>query len=186
MSLNKEDILNHLKGLEIEVILLHGAALVMHGIKETTNDIDCKAVDELSNFFTSKTQHLLVGEKFEYGLFDFGYMGVSLPPVRYTKLDGVLVQTVESVMEQKLVFNRPKDIEAIKLCSEKTGVQVHIDNLELYRANRATKGDYRLGKHGENLIGKGVTSANAQDSDRVDNPTKGYYQLGDNGNNFYW
>lgn len=150
MSLNKEDILNHLKGLEIEVILLHGTAMVIHGIKETTRDIDCKVLDENSSFYIRNTKDLKPGEKFEDGFFDFGKIGVPLPPVRYTKIDGMLVQTVESIIEQKIAIGRAKDIEAIKLCIEKTGICIHnwldadnetnkgIDHLEVYKRLRQT------------------------------------------------
>lgn len=86
--------------------LLHGASMVMHGVKDQTNDIDIlihtKYIDRLE-FSSKKAQK-----------FDFGFGSVR-NTIDYVLIDGFQCQTLESIIKEKRQLGRPKDLEAIEL-----------------------------------------------------------------------
>lgn len=113
--LNKQDILKALAELNKDVILMHGASMVIRGIKEETNDIDCMPLDYISDLELS-VETTSYGKVYSSGDFDFG---VAIKrDIDYDTIDGVKCQTLDSIIEDKLRWDRPKDREAIALIKE--------------------------------------------------------------------
>lgn len=108
--LNKQDILNALAELNKDVILMHGASMVIRGIKEETNDIDCMPLDYISDLQLT-VENASYGKVYSHGDFDFGT--AIKRDIDYDTIDGVKCQTLDSIIEDKLRWDRPKDREAI-------------------------------------------------------------------------
>lgn len=107
-----------------EPILLHGCSLVMHGAKPVTGDIDIYVEDVVKKLEGKLEQTTVVCAltpgseetevtKYEYKDFDFGF-GFK-QDIDFVMMDGVAVQTLEQIIEQKKIYNRPKDIISIKI-----------------------------------------------------------------------
>ncbi len=113
--LNKQDILNALAELNKDVILMHGASMVIRGIKAETNDIDCMPLDYISDLQLS-VENTSYGKVYSHGDFDFGT--AIKRDIDYDTIDGVKCQTLDSIIEDKLRWDRPKDREAIALIKQ--------------------------------------------------------------------
>ncbi len=113
--LNKQDILNALAELNKDVILMHGASMVIRGIKEETNDIDCMPLDYISDLQLT-VENASYGKVYSHGDFDFGT--AIKRDIDYDTIDGVKCQTLDSIIEDKLRWDRPKDREAIALIKQ--------------------------------------------------------------------
>lgn len=105
----------------IEPVLLHGTSMVMHGVKEATNDIDCYVEDvalALGNALSKKEDTYTSNgvtcsaTRYEIGDFDFGFGWKQTPAIVY--IDGIAVQSLEQIVEEKKKWDRPKDKVAIK------------------------------------------------------------------------
>lgn len=107
-----------------EPILLHGCSLVMHGVKPLTGDVDVyveNVVEKLDGKLVAEAVvcALTPGAeetevtKYEYKDFDFGF-GFK-QDIDFVMMDGVAVQTLEQIIEQKKIYNRPKDIASIEM-----------------------------------------------------------------------
>ncbi len=113
--LNKQDILNALAELNKDVILMHGASMVIRGIKAETNDIDCMPLDYISDLQLT-VENASYGKVYSHGDFDFGT--AIKRDIDYDTIDGVKCQTLDSIIEDKLRWDRPKDREAIALIKQ--------------------------------------------------------------------
>lgn len=117
-GIDKEAILIAVDKLTFPVILLHGAAMVMHGVKELTSDID--AIPMVKN--PNKIDLVEYKEgKIELGLFDFGLESCELkdlPNIEFEMINGCMVQTLDNIIKHKEALGRPKDFEAIALIRE--------------------------------------------------------------------
>lgn len=121
--LYKEDIVRILKEMNLplsEYWITSGAALVIHGVKETTRDIDLGCT---TNFVE---QYIEKGCKYKVANDNTRIVEVSdeievlenwfVDKVEI--IDGLPVGSLESIKKQKLELGREKDIKDIKLIDE--------------------------------------------------------------------
>lgn len=110
--LNKQDIIKAVSELDLDIILMHGASMVIRGVKEETNDIDCMPLGDIVELPLT-VEVTSYGEVHSFGDFDFGV--AVKRDIEYDVIDGLKCQTLNSIIEDKLLWNRPKDQEAIAL-----------------------------------------------------------------------
>lgn len=114
--MNKQDIVNKVKQFCNEhdiqtnrLVLGHGAAAVMHGIRESTNDLDVEVSEADFQWFWcmigAKPAEGLTGQTVELGCFSFH----SSEPLSAIEIGGVWVVTKEVLLEQYLwLKNHPQ------------------------------------------------------------------------------
>ena len=104
-------------------IVISGAAMVIANVKYQTNDIDIAVSKEYYNYllnnyncefdciniYNNKVFFIDNIINFSYDYFD----------CKYTVIDGIKVQTLDSIKQLKKNLNREKDIEDIKLIDDK-------------------------------------------------------------------
>lgn len=102
-----------------DVWVSHGGALLMHGLKETTEDIDLNGSKSMVNDFKAKGyESKRITEYVE--LISFGEIDLHnavRPRNNLVEIDGILVVSLEKTLKDYLKLNRPKDqkwIEVIK------------------------------------------------------------------------
>ncbi|WP_035289361.1 hypothetical protein [Clostridium sp. KNHs214] len=119
----REDIIKILKNMDLpsnEYWITSGAALVIHGIKEETNDIDLGVTTNLIEHFLNKgckyslaednsrivtvNDHIELLENWFVDEIEF--------------IDGLPVGTLESIKKQKAELGREKDSRDIKIIDE--------------------------------------------------------------------
>ncbi len=120
MKMNKEEILEILKKYDIdknEVMILSGASMVMHGVKEKTNDIDIAASPGYEKKLLQKYDCKLkyenvykIDDKIEFWTNYFDY--------NYDIIDGYKFQKLIDIIKLKEKLNREKDQKDIKLIKE--------------------------------------------------------------------
>jgi len=121
--LYKEDIVRILRDMDLplsEYWITSGAALVMHGVKETTRDIDLGCTTNLVEQYLRKgckysvanddTRIVEVNEKIEI-LENWFVEEIQI-------IEGLPVGSLESIKRQKAELGREKDINDIKLIDE--------------------------------------------------------------------
>jgi hypothetical protein len=121
--LNKEDIVRILRDIDLPLSqcwITSGAALVMHGVKETTRDIDLGCTTNLVEQYLRKgykyrvtsdnTRIVEVDDKIEM-LENWFVEEIEI-------IDGLPVGSLESIKKQKAELGREKDINDIKLIDE--------------------------------------------------------------------
>lgn len=119
--MNKEEIISQLKKYNFDssqYIIISGAAMVIHGVKEKTNDIDIAVTYEyfeylLNNYNCEFEKINAFGHKI-YFIDNIINFGVDY----YTKpiyIDGLPIQTIEDITKLKESLGRDKDKKDIKL-----------------------------------------------------------------------
>lgn len=119
--MNKEEIISILKKYNFDssqYIIISGAAMVIHGVKSTTNDIDIAVTYEyfeylLNNYKCEFEKINPYGHKI-YFIDNIINFGVDY----YTKpiyIDGLPVQTIDDIIKLKESLGRDKDKKDIKL-----------------------------------------------------------------------
>ncbi len=121
--LYKEDIVRILREMNLplsEYWITSGAALVMHGVKETTRDIDLGCTTSLVEQYIDKgckykaandnTRIVEVSDEIE--VLENWFVD------KVEVIDGLPVGSLESIKKQKLELGREKDINDIKLIDE--------------------------------------------------------------------
>lgn len=118
--MNKGEYLRKLDELRLDkakYCILSGGAMVMHGLKERTADIDIKVrpdyFEELKTKFSFKKSPKYgylweLGEDVEVAVQDYDEKDVEM-------VDGYPVIRLELELEWKLRHNRPKDQESIRI-----------------------------------------------------------------------
>lgn len=118
--MNKTEYLKKLDELRLDkarYCILSGGAMVMHGLKERTADIDIKVrpdyFEELKTKFSFKKSPKYdylweLGEDAEVAVQDYDEKDVEM-------VDGYPVIRLELELEWKLRHNRPKDRESIRI-----------------------------------------------------------------------
>jgi len=118
--MNKEEILNVLKKYSFdknEFIILSGAALVLLGIKDKTNDIDISFSERLYNKILKDFKCILDWNNDGYdiwyldGIINFGKNYYNK---EYILINEYKVQSLKSIYELKLELNREKDKKDIE------------------------------------------------------------------------
>lgn len=121
-----------------DYIVTCGAALVLHGVKDECNDIDITLTDETYDrlykkyptdmiYYNGDPNHLCIRRIFlsswenthgiNVDMFD-GMYGLKTAPIGIETSDGFIVQTLESLRNEKSLNHRNKDIEDLKLINE--------------------------------------------------------------------
>ena len=114
--MNKSDIIKTLNQYELnkeEFVILAGSAMVMYGIKDTTNDIDIATSNSLYNDLLKKydcTFEIEINNHKMYIIDDIINFGTSHYEDDFVIIDGFKVQSLESIIETKLGFGREKDL----------------------------------------------------------------------------
>jgi len=118
--MNKGEYLRKLDELRLDkakYCILSGGAMVMHGLKEKTADIDIKVrpdyFEELKTRFSFKKSPKYdylweLGEDVEVAVQDYDEKDVEM-------VDGYPVIRLELELEWKMQHNRPKDQESIRI-----------------------------------------------------------------------
>jgi len=118
--MNKGEYLRKLDELRLDkakYCILSGGAMVMHGLKERTADIDIKVrpdyFEELKTRFSFKKSPKYdylweLGEDVEIAVQDYDEKDVEM-------VDGYPVIRLELELEWKMQHNRPKDQESIRI-----------------------------------------------------------------------
>ncbi len=115
--LGKEDIVKILKNMELplsEYWITSGAGLVIHGVKETTNDIDLGCTTNLVELFLKKGCKYKV-EKDNSRIIQ---INDTIEILENWFVDELPVGSLESIKKQKAQLGREKDIKDIKLIDD--------------------------------------------------------------------
>ncbi|KEZ87028.1 hypothetical protein IO99_07195 [Clostridium sulfidigenes] len=121
--LGKEDIVKILKNMELplsEYWITSGAGLVIHGVKETTNDIDLGCTTNLVELFLKNGCKYTV-EKDNSRIIQINDTIEILENWFVDEIviiDGLPVGSLESIKKQKAQLGREKDIKDIKLIDD--------------------------------------------------------------------
>ena len=118
--MNKAEFLEKLDALQLDktkYCITSGGAMLIHGLKETTHDIDIKVqpeyFEELKSRFKFKKS-----PKFDY-LYELNKdVELAVQPFSHNDIDmvdGYPVLKLELELAWKIEHNRPKDQEAIKI-----------------------------------------------------------------------
>jgi hypothetical protein len=124
--LNREDvirIINELKLPKDKYVITSGSAMVLHGLRQETNDVDITVNKELFEYFEDKgyyVKYYPINENKTCILIDLTYdvqliKVDEIPPEYVTIVDGIPTQTIEHLLKFKLELNRDKDQNDIKV-----------------------------------------------------------------------
>ena len=121
--MNKAEFLEKLDALQLDktkYCITSGGAMLIHGLKETTHDIDIKVQPDY--FEALKSRFIFKkSPKFDY-LYELNeYTEVAVQPFKKNDVDivdGYPVLKLELELAWKIEHNRPKDKEAIKILKE--------------------------------------------------------------------
>ena len=124
--LNREDvirIINELKLPKDKYVITSGSAMVLHGLRKETNDVDITVNKELFEYFEDRgyyVKYYPINENKTCILIDLTYdvqliKVDEIPPEYVTIVDGIPTQTIEHLLEFKLGLNRDKDQNDIKV-----------------------------------------------------------------------
>ncbi len=116
MIFKKQDVLDTLEKYNFDrnnYIIISGAALVLYGVKNSTNDIDIAVCNELYNKLLKQYNCKL---ERRIGNYDIWFINDVINfsnhyyyDIEYTDYLGYKVQTLESILKLKRSLNRPKD-----------------------------------------------------------------------------
>ncbi len=121
--LGKEDIIKILKNMELplnEYWITAGAGLVIHGVKETTRDIDLGCTTHLVELVLKKGCKYIV-EKDNTRIVQINDTIEILENWfvdEIVVIDGLPVGSLESIKKQKVQLEREKDIKDIKIIDD--------------------------------------------------------------------
>lgn len=125
IDMNKQQIIKILKQYNFdskEYIVISGAAMVLLGIKESTNDIDIAVTSNYSNYLLSKYECILEIIN-QYGVkvyFIDNIINFSTSYYSENKIfiDNIPVQSIQDIVNLKSKLNREKDKKDMKLIEE--------------------------------------------------------------------
>ncbi len=126
-NINKQqvmEILNKYNFDKNEYVVISGASMVMHNIKDYTNDVDISVSKKLYNEllenynceFERYDEQDNVNIYFIDGIINFS---TNYFDVEYEIIDGIKFQTIDSILELKQKLNREKDQLDIQKIIEK-------------------------------------------------------------------
>jgi hypothetical protein len=117
-SLNEQEIVEILSDLDLtssNYWLVMGAALVMHGVRDMTSDVDLAVSDDLFRHFTEAGCVPLLSKsgRSKVVLRDYVTAYKNWTPSSWTTVRGVQVASLESIIEEKALLARQKDLSDI-------------------------------------------------------------------------
>ena len=135
--MNKKEILRVLENYNLDksnYIVISGASMVLQDVKEYTSDIDIAVSQEYFKYLLSNYECVFERVN-EYGMevyftYDFINFSTAYYDSEYTLVNGIKVQSIESIIELKSKLNREKDkndIKLLKLKLEKRCVNGYFD-----------------------------------------------------------
>ena len=124
--LNREDVIRIVNELNLpkdKYVITSGSAMVLHGLRKETNDVDITVNKELFEYFEDRgyyVKYYPINENKTCILIDLTYdvqliKVDEIPPKYVTIVDGIPTQTIEHLLEFKLGLNRDKDQNDIKV-----------------------------------------------------------------------
>ena len=122
IGMNKEQIIKILKKYKLnnkEYIVISGAAMVILGIKEKTNDIDISVTKEYYEYL--KNNYNVTFDKINrynnevYFIDNVINFGIDYYTENYINVDGINVESPNEILKLKRSLNREKDLKDIKL-----------------------------------------------------------------------
>ena len=121
--MNKEEFLKELDKLNLdknEYCIIAGGSMLMHGLKEESNDIDIKTTKELFDILNSK-YHMKQSSRYDYvyelsDIVDVNYKDFNRDNIEF--IDGYPVEKLEVNLKWMKENNRPKDQEKIRKIEE--------------------------------------------------------------------
>ena len=121
--LNKASIIKIIKDMELplnEYWITSGAALVIHGVKEETTDIDLGCTDNLWEYFLQKGYTYRVEKDNSKIMKINDYVEIVKDWIvdEIEFIDGLPIGSLESIKKQKSKLGREKDIRDIKIIDE--------------------------------------------------------------------
>ena len=125
IDMNKEDIINVLKRYNFDknkYMVISGAAMVLLGIKESTNDIDISIKEDyydlLLKDFNCTFERINEHNKKVYYIDKIINFSASYYSKKHLLLNDIPVQIPKEILELKLYLNREKDKKDIELIKE--------------------------------------------------------------------
>ena len=112
--LNKEEIIKKCKKVSIDYVIGHGSALVMHGVKEKTRDIDASTSIDVFRQLEGKIKNGIMIENYCVEGFDI-HVIMNYEDYEYEIIEGLKVATLSQTIRDKKSLGRPKDFEQIKM-----------------------------------------------------------------------
>jgi hypothetical protein len=121
--LNREDIIRIVKELYLpinEYWVTSGSALVLHGVKESTRDIDLGCTSDIAQLYIEKgcTYKIVEDNSRIVIVNDLVELIENWFVDEIEFVDGLPVGSLESIKKQKLNLSREKDISDVKLIDE--------------------------------------------------------------------
>lgn len=122
MAFNKQELIAHINNCNMaeHVVVGYGGALVLLGLRETTNDIDCFIEREFFEFIKPDmtTSIATYGDIYTLREFDFGTGGVDVIPYEHCIIEGIRVLSLSGTLEAYRdlygALGREKDLKTIK------------------------------------------------------------------------
>ena len=124
--LNKEQVIKVVKSLNLpkdKYVITSGSAMVIHGLRKETNDVDITVNKELFEYYENKGYYVKyhkINENRSCVLIDLTeviqLIKVEEIPKEYVVyIDGIPTQTIEHLLEFKIGLNRDKDQKDISV-----------------------------------------------------------------------
>ena len=122
-QLSKKDVLTIVRALEFDrnsYWIIMGAALVAHGVRRMTSDIDLAASDHLFEVLTENGYAPLVSGngRSKIALEPLVTLYRSWTPSAWVVIAGFQVASLESISEEKRKLNREKDLRDVSLIEQ--------------------------------------------------------------------
>lgn len=122
----KTEIISKLRQLNFninEYIVIAGAALVLHGVKDRTADIDLSCTSKMFNELISR------GKNFKINYLGYRYISFDIDIEIFEEygvyninfIDGIPTADLQSIRKMKMELGRDKDLEDIKLIDKLLG-----------------------------------------------------------------
>lgn len=124
IDMNKEEIIKTLDKYNFDkskYIVLSGAAMVLYGIKESTNDIDIAITHDYYNYLVNNYDcklETVIDNGNIYYIDDIINFGPGYYTDNYSLINGIRVQTIEEILNLKKNLNREKDVKDIELIKQ--------------------------------------------------------------------
>ena len=120
--MNRIGIIEELKKYNLDTkryIIISGTAMVLHGLKNETPDIDISITpdyeEELLEDYLAVLEHTNPNGTYAYMIDDIINFGVNYYSEAKEYIDGFPVQSVDDIIKLKEFLNREKDREDLKL-----------------------------------------------------------------------
>lgn len=114
--MNKREFLSRLDSYKLptyQYVILAGGAMLMHGLRKETADINIAVSEQLA-----EELHLKRIKPTEYGVYKYRdglEISIGINDIDYEEYEEHLVQTMSSVLRAKHRLNRPKDQKDIEV-----------------------------------------------------------------------